>query len=107
MAVKLRVPTPLRALAGGSAELTVQGATVSEVLDSLERDHPGFHERLFDERGEIRRFVNIYVAGEDIRFLKGLDTPVTNGEEVSIVPAVAGGAHGVPPFVGEPFARRR
>ena len=92
MAVKLRIPTPLRRLAGNASELSVEGSTVSEVLDSLERDHPGFHERLFDERGEIRRFVNIYVGGEDIRFLKGVDTPLKDGEEVSIVPAVAGGA---------------
>jgi sulfur-carrier protein len=91
MAVKLRIPTPLRRLADGAAELSVDGSTVSEVLDALERDHPGFHERLFDERGEIRRFVNIYVGGEDIRFLKGVDTPLKEGEEVSIVPAVAGG----------------
>ncbi|HEX2033192.1 MAG TPA: ubiquitin-like small modifier protein 1 [Chloroflexota bacterium] len=92
MAVKLRIPTPLRRLAGGAAELSVEGTTVGEVLETLERQHPGFHERLYDERGEIRRFVNIYVAGEDIRFLKGLDTPLQEGEEVSIVPAVAGGA---------------
>jgi molybdopterin synthase sulfur carrier subunit len=91
MAVKLRIPTPLRSLAGGASELDIEGGTVSEVLTTLERDHPGFRERLYDERGEIRRFVNIYVAGEDIRFLKGLDTPLKEGEEVSIVPAVAGG----------------
>ncbi len=91
MAVKLRIPTPLRSLAGGASELSVNGSTVSEVLDTLERDHPGFHARLFDERGEIRRFVNVYVGGEDIRFLKGVDTPLKEGDEVSIVPAVAGG----------------
>jgi molybdopterin synthase sulfur carrier subunit len=91
MPVKLRIPTPLRPLAGGAAELTVEGATVAEVLENLERNHPGFQERLYDDRGEIRRFVNIYVGGEDIRFLKGLDTPVREGDEVSIVPAVAGG----------------
>jgi molybdopterin synthase sulfur carrier subunit len=91
MAVKLRIPTPLRSLTGGASELDIEGGTVSEVLTTLERDHPGFRERLYDERGEIRRFVNIYVAGEDIRFLKGLDTPLKEGEEVSIVPAVAGG----------------
>jgi molybdopterin synthase sulfur carrier subunit len=91
MAVKLRIPTPLRTLTGGASELDIEGGTVSEVLTTLERDHPGFRERLYDERGEIRRFVNIYVAGEDIRFLKGLDTPLKEGEEVSIVPAVAGG----------------
>ncbi len=91
MAVKLRIPTPLRRLAGGASELTVEGSTITEVIEALERDHPGFKERLYDEGGEIRRFVNIYVAGEDIRFLKGVDTPVKEGEEVSIVPAVAGG----------------
>jgi molybdopterin synthase sulfur carrier subunit len=91
MAVKLRIPTPLRRLAGGASELSVEGSTVKEALEALERDYPGFRERLYDESGEIRRFVNIYVAGEDIRFLKGVDTPLKEGEEVSIVPAVAGG----------------
>lgn len=92
MPVKLRIPTPLRRLSGGASELSVDGNTISEALAALERDHPGFHERLYDERGEIRRFVNIYVQGEDIRFLKGVDTALTEGVEVSIVPAVAGGA---------------
>ncbi len=92
MAVKLRIPTPLRRLSGGASELSVEGATVTEVLETLERDHPGFHDRIYDESGEIRRFVNIYVGGEDIRFLKGVETPVKEGEEISIVPAVAGGA---------------
>jgi sulfur-carrier protein len=91
MAVKLRIPTPLRSLSGGAAELAVEGGTVSEVLATLEKEHPGFRQRIYDESGEIRRFVNIYVAGEDIRFLKGVDTPVKEGEEISIVPAVAGG----------------
>jgi len=92
MAVKLRIPTPLRRLSGGASELSVEGSTVTEVLETLERDHPGFHDRIYDESGEIRRFVNIYVGGEDIRFLKGVETPVKEGEEISIVPAVAGGA---------------
>ncbi|HEU5316596.1 MAG TPA: ubiquitin-like small modifier protein 1 [Chloroflexota bacterium] len=91
MAVKLRIPTPLRRLAGGASELALEGGTVKDVLAALERDHPGFRERIYDESGEIRRFVNIYVAGEDIRFLKGEETPVKEGEEISIVPAVAGG----------------
>jgi molybdopterin synthase sulfur carrier subunit len=91
MAVKLRIPTPLRSLAGGAAELSVEGGTVGEVLARLETDHPGFRQRIYDESGEIRRFVNIYVSGEDIRFLKGVETPVKEGEEISIVPAVAGG----------------
>jgi molybdopterin synthase sulfur carrier subunit len=91
MAVTLRIPTPLRRLADGAAELAVEGSTVSEVLDALERAHPGFRERIYDERGQVRRFVNIYLSGEDIRFLRGLETPVKDGEEISIVPAVAGG----------------
>ena len=91
MAVKVRIPTPLRPLAGGASELTLEPGTVSEVLASLETDFPGFHDRLYDERGEIRRFVNIYVNGEDIRFLEGQSTPVADRDEVSIVPAVAGG----------------
>ena len=91
MAVKLRIPTPLRSLAGGAAELAVEGGTVGEVLATLEKQHPGFRQRIYDESGEIRRFVNIYVAGEDIRFLKGVETPVAEGQEISIVPAVAGG----------------
>ncbi len=94
MAIKLRIPTPLRQLAGGAAELAVEGRTVGEALAALERDHPGFHERLYDETGQLRRFVTIYVAGEDIRFLQGLETPLSDGQEVSIVPAVAGGAPG-------------
>lgn len=92
MAVKVRIPTPLRPLAGGAAELAVEGATVGQALQALEQQHPGFRERLYDDSGEIRRFVNIYVAGEDIRFLKGEDTPLKEGEELSIVPAVAGGS---------------
>jgi sulfur-carrier protein len=91
MAVKVRIPTPMRRLAGGASEVTVNGSTVSEVLNSLDQDHPGFKERIYDEGGEIRRFVNIYVAGEDIRFLQGGETPVNDGQEISIVPAVAGG----------------
>lgn len=91
MAVKVRIPTPLRSLAGGASELTVNGSTVLEALDALEQEHPGFHDRIYDDRGEIRRFVNIYVAGEDIRFLNGVETPIKEGEEISIVPAVAGG----------------
>ncbi|HEV2126491.1 MAG TPA: ubiquitin-like small modifier protein 1 [Chloroflexota bacterium] len=91
MAIKVRIPTPLRRLTGGASELSVDGTTVQDALSNLESKHPGFRERLYDENGEIRRFVNIYVAGEDIRFLKGVETPVKEGEEISIVPAVAGG----------------
>jgi molybdopterin synthase sulfur carrier subunit len=91
MAVTVRIPTQLRPLAGGSSEVGVEGSTVSEVLKALEAAHPGFADRLFDESGKLRRFVNVFVADEDIRFLEGVDTAVASGSTVSIVPAVAGG----------------
>jgi MoaD family protein len=91
MAVKVRIPTQLRELSGGAAEVDVEGATVAEVLKQLEARHPGFAARLYDDKGQLRRFVNVFVADEDIRFLQGLDSPVAEGEVVSIVPAVAGG----------------
>ncbi len=87
----VRVPTQLRALAGGDAEITVEGSTVGEVLSALDAAHPGFRERLFDDDGQLRRFVNVFVADEDVRFLQGLDTKVDDGQTVSIIPAVAGG----------------
>jgi molybdopterin synthase sulfur carrier subunit len=91
MAVTVRIPTQLRELAGGSPEVTAEAGTVAEVLKQLEGAHPGFAARLFDEGGELRRFVNVFVADEDIRFLDGIDTAVADGETVSIIPAVAGG----------------
>ena len=91
MAVTVRIPSQLRPLAGGNSEVSVEGATVSEVLKALEAAHPGFHDRLFDDSGKLRRFVNVFVAEEDIRFLDGVDTAVREGSTVSIVPAVAGG----------------
>ena len=91
MAVTVRIPTQLRPLADGNATVSVTGSTVSEVLKGLEAAHPGFEDRLFDENGKLRRFVNVFVAEEDIRFLEGLETPVADGTTVSIVPAVAGG----------------
>jgi len=91
MAVTVRIPTQLRELSGGASEVTADGDTVASVLAGLEAAHPGFSERLFDEGGQLRRFVNIFVADEDIRFLDGVDTPVAEGQTVSIVPAVAGG----------------
>jgi sulfur-carrier protein len=87
----VRIPTQLRTLSGGTAEVSVDGGTVGEVLAGLEQAHPGFQARLFDEGGQLRRFVNVFVADEDVRFLKGLDTAVTDGQTVSIIPAVAGG----------------
>lgn len=91
MAVKVRIPTQLRTLSGGAAELEVDGTTVAEVLKALDARHPGFGERLYDDAGGLRRFVNVFVAEEDIRFLDGLATPVKEGQTVSILPAVAGG----------------
>ncbi len=91
MAVTVRIPTQLRPLAGGASEVAVNGTTVGEALTALDAAHPGFGERLFDDRGGLRRFVNVFVAEEDIRFLDGVATPVTDGTVVSVVPAVAGG----------------
>jgi sulfur-carrier protein len=87
----VRIPTQLRELSGGQAEVTVEGGTLAEVFDALDAAHPGFRGRLFDDDGKLRRFVNVFVADEDVRFLDGLDTKVTDGQTVSIVPAVAGG----------------
>jgi molybdopterin synthase sulfur carrier subunit len=91
MAVAVRIPTQLRNLSGGAGEVTLEGGTVAEVLKALDAEHPGFAERLYDEAGSLRRFVNVFLAEEDIRFLDGLETPVTDGQTLSIVPAVAGG----------------
>ena len=91
MSVKVRIPTQLRSLAGGAGEVEVEGATVGEALKALDAAHPGFAERLFDDSGNLRRFVNVFVGEEDIRFLDGLSTPVPSGTLVSVVPAVAGG----------------
>lgn len=90
MATTVRIPTQLRPLANGASELTVEGTTVGEVLKALDAEHPGFAERLFDDEGNLRRFVNVFLGEEDVRFLEGLDTPV-GGQSLSIVPAVAGG----------------
>jgi molybdopterin synthase sulfur carrier subunit len=91
MAVTVRIPTQLRELSGGASELTTEPGTVQTVLDALQAAHPGFAERIFDENGELRRFVNVFVDEEDIRFLDGVNTPVADRSTVSIVPAVAGG----------------
>ena len=91
MSVTVRIPTQLRELSGGVAEVSADGATVTDVLKDLETKHPGFAERLFDDSGELRRFVNVFVADEDIRFLDGVNTPTPDGTTISIVPAVAGG----------------
>lgn len=91
MAVTVRIPTPLRKFTGDQADVDVQGATVGEVIDNLEAQHSGIKERMVDESGAIRRFVNVYVNEEDIRFLDGSETDVQDGDQVTIVPAIAGG----------------
>ena len=91
MTAKVRIPTQLRTLTGGAGEVGAEGGTVREVLASLDAEHPGVAARVLDERGELRRFVNLFVAEEDVRFLSGLETPVADGQTVSILPAVAGG----------------
>jgi molybdopterin converting factor small subunit len=91
MAVNVRIPTQLRQLTGGASEVSVEATTVAEALKALDAAHPGFAERLYDDGESLRRFVNVFVAEEDIRFLDGLSTPLTDGQTVSIVPAVAGG----------------
>ena len=91
MSVTVRIPTTFRTLTGGDAKVAVEGSTLAEVLDALETAHPGFRSRIFNEDGGLHRFVNLFVADEDVRFLDGLDTPVADGQEVTIQPAVAGG----------------
>jgi sulfur-carrier protein len=92
MAVTLRVPTILRTLTGGEAELPVDGAaTLAELIDKVDADHPGIRGRVLDDDGKIRRFVNVYVGEDDVRFAQGLETPTPDGVTVSIIPAVAGG----------------
>lgn len=88
--VTVRIPTPLRTLTGGEEQVKAAGDNVRAVIDALEKQHPGMKDRLLDDKG-VRRFVNIYVGDEDIRFLDGLDTQLKSGEEISIVPAIAGG----------------
>lgn len=90
MAITVRIPTPLRTLTGGADEVAIDGATVGQLIDNLEKKHPGIKERLCDEKG-VRRFVNIYANEEDIRFLDNLQTKLKEGDSVSIVPAIAGG----------------
>ena len=92
MPVIVRIPTPLRALTKGAGEVHARGTNVAELVEDLERQFPGLRERLVENGGEVRRFINFYVNEEDIRFLRGKDTPLKDGDEVSIVPAIAGGS---------------
>jgi len=87
----VRIPTPLRKLTNGQEEVSAAGATIGEILTDLEQHYPGMKDRLCDDKGQVRRFVNIFANDEDIRFLQNLETPVKDKDEISIVPAIAGG----------------
>jgi molybdopterin synthase sulfur carrier subunit len=91
MSLTIRIPTQLRTFTGGSGEVEVEAASVGDALKALDAAHPGLADRLFDESGQLRRFVNVFLADEDVRFLEGLATPIAEGQTLSIVPAVAGG----------------
>ena len=91
MAVTVRIPTTLRLLSGGASTVQVEGATLSEVITNLEAAHPGLQDRLLDETGALRKFVNLFVADDDVRYLDGLNTATPAGATISIIPAVAGG----------------
>ena len=92
MAIVVRIPTPLQKLTAEKAEVNAEGGTVQEILQDLDRQYPGLKERLCDPNGKLRRFVNLYVNEEDIRFLRQESTPVKDGDELSIIPAIAGGS---------------
>lgn len=91
MSVSVRIPTILRTYTGGESEVTAEGATLAEVLDDLEAGYPGIKARVLDDEGSLRRFVNVYVGNDDVRFLDDLATPTPDGTQISIIPAVAGG----------------
>ena len=91
MTLKVVIPAPLRKFTNGAESVEVEAATVQEVLNNLDSKYPGFRASICDESGSLRRFINIYINGEDVRFLENLATPVTDGAEVAIVPAISGG----------------
>ena len=91
MPVRVRVPTPLRKFTKGADEVDAQGGNIKAIVDDLESKYPGIKERICDETGKVRRFVNVYVNGDDIRFLQNLETGLKEGDSISIVPAIAGG----------------
>jgi sulfur-carrier protein len=91
MSVSVRIPTILRTYTGGESEVTAEGATLTEILDDLDRNYAGIKGRIIDEEGALRRFVNVYVGNDDVRFLDNLGTPTPDGAEISVIPAVAGG----------------
>jgi molybdopterin synthase sulfur carrier subunit len=92
MAITVRIPTPLRRVTDGQDKVDTEGETLKQIIDSMESQYPGIKERLCDGDGNLRNFVNVYVNGEDVRFLDGVDSETGDGDEISIVPAVAGGA---------------
>ena len=91
MAIKVRIPTPLQKITGNQAEVDIQASNVKQLIDVLEKNHPGIKDRLCDSNGKVRRFINVYLNEEDIRFLKQEETALKDGDEISIVPAIAGG----------------
>ncbi|MDE2715594.1 MAG: MoaD/ThiS family protein [Dehalococcoidia bacterium] len=91
MSIVVRIPTPLRRLTDGQDKVDVEGDSLGDVIDAMNEQYPGIRERICDDQGQLRNFVNVYVNGEDVRFLQGLETPTSSGDEVSVVPAVAGG----------------
>jgi molybdopterin converting factor small subunit len=91
MSVSVRIPTILRTYTEGSSEVSADGATLAEVLEDLDRNHSGIKGRILDESGALRRFVNVYVGNDDVRFLQNLETPTPDGTQISVIPAVAGG----------------
>ncbi len=92
MSILVRIPTPLRRMTNGESKVELESSNVADLVEKLDSSYPGFKDRLVDENGDLRYFVNLYLNGEDVRFLQGLDTATKSGDEVSIVPAVAGGA---------------
>ena len=91
MTAHVRIPTILRTYTGGESEVTAEGATLAEVLDDLDASYAGIKGRILDDNGELRRFVNVYVGNDDVRFLDNLQTPTPDGAQISVIPAVAGG----------------
>ena len=91
MSVSVRIPTILRTYTGGESEVSAEGGTLGEVIESLEDSYTGIRGRILDEAGQIRRFVNVYVGNDDVRFLDNLDTATPDGTQISVIPAVAGG----------------
>ena len=91
MAAQVRIPTPLRKYTGGKESVSVDGASIAAIIENLEKNHPGLKDRICEADGTVRRFVNLYVNGDDIRFLDNLESKVKDGDEISIVPAIAGG----------------